>query len=252
MRNTLIIILITILATVSLLAESNTDTFKKANDLYSDGKYSQALELYSQLEKNGIESADLYYNMGNCYYRLRKIPETILYFEKAAKLSPGDEDIDFNRNVAMLRTIDKIPPVPKFFLTEWLESFIGMMSSTGWAVSAVIFIWLAFLMLVGFMFIWSPAIKKILFAGAFMMIVLFGISTYLGYQSNQIENDNSGGVVFAVNVYVKSSPDENSTDLFILHEGAKVKVLDKVNEWLKIKLANGDVGWLPSDAIKSI
>jgi tetratricopeptide (TPR) repeat protein len=224
--------------------------FEHANQLHINKDYTSAIEEYRRLLDNGFESADIYYNLANSYYRLRKTADVIYYYEKARKLNPEDGDIEFNLNVANLRVVDKFKVVPKFFLTEWYENLVNMFSSDSWALWSVITIWLAMLFLVGFLFVWNLRLKKTLFATALLMIIIFVSSLFFTFDRLGRENARNEAIIFSPSVYVKSSPDDKSTDLFILHEGTKVKIKDKIGDWLEITLPNGNVGWMPERYLK--
>ncbi len=228
------------------------DKFSRANELYSNGDYSKAVELYTEIEDNGYISPELYYNMGNAYFKMREIAPAILYYERAKRLAPQDEDIRFNLKIAELRTVDKIEPVPKFFLTKWIDTLISQYNSSGWAAIAVILSWLTFGSLAIFYFLGSSFFKKFFFAIGILFFVLTITSFIFAYQKYEIETSDDSAIIFSPSVYVKSSPDKSGKNLFILHEGTKVEIRDEVGEWKKIRLADGNIGWLPADAVEII
>jgi tetratricopeptide (TPR) repeat protein len=228
------------------------ETFQQGNEAYQSGDYLKAIEYYNQIIDNGYKTPELFYNLGNAYYKLKNIPNAILNYERALKLAPDDEDIQFNIRLANLQTLDKIEPLPKVFYQEWWESLSGWHSSGTWSVLMVIFIWLTFIGLAGFLLLYSPFKRKISF---FILILsfVFAVLSYIFAETNYAEETSKdSAIIFSESVYVKSSPDAESTDLFILHEGTKVEVLDEVGTWSKIKLANGNVGWLPQNTIEII
>ncbi len=194
----------------------------------------------------------MYYNLGNAYYRLKDVPNSILYYERAKLLAPGDEDINFNLNVANLRTVDKINKVPEFFLTAWFNGLRDSFPSKTWAIITIIFSWLTFISLALFFIFWKPFSRKILFALAVIFLIINIFSFIFAHQSYKKETSRDYAIIFAPSVFMKSSPDENSTKLVSLHEGTKVKILDEVVNWKKIRLADGNVGWLPDSAIEII
>jgi tetratricopeptide (TPR) repeat protein len=243
---------------LTVLVQSNAEefdarsVFEHANQLYINKDYTEAVKEYRKLIDNGYESADIFFNLANSYYRLRKTPEAIYYYEKAKKLNPDDDDINFNLNVANLRVVDKFKSIPKFFLTEWYENTVNMFSSNTWAIWALISVWAAMILLVAFLFVWNLKLKKSLFAGAILMIIVFVFSLFFTFDRMGKENAKNEAIIFSASVYVKSSPDDKSTDLFILHEGTKVKIKDKIGNWLEIMLPNGSVGWMPEKDLKII
>ncbi len=250
MRLVLILVLVFVSNIITARSDELTDIFEHANQLYIEKNYAAAVNEYQKLIDKGVQSAEVYYNLANAYYRLRQTAEAIYYYEKAKKVKPDDEDIQFNLNVANLRVVDKFPEVPKFFLTEWYEGLVNKTDSDTWALWSVISIWVAMILLIAFLFLWDPKLKKLFFAGAVLFVFIGIFSLFLTYARVKIETEVREAIVFAPSVYVKSSPEENSTDLFILHEGTKIKIQDKIGEWYEIKLPNGSIGWMPAKDLR--
>ncbi|TAL70078.1 MAG: tetratricopeptide repeat protein [Bacteroidetes bacterium] len=252
MRNKLSFLILFIVLTSSLFANEAIETFKKGNMLYQNGYYSRAALNYEKIINNGYENAELYYNLGNAYFRMNKIPNAIINYERALRLSPDDEDVIVNLNVANLRIIDKIEPVPKFFLVQWYDAIRNIFTSGNWAVIMIVSLWIVFISLGLFILFESTFIKKILFGTLVIAVFITIMSLIFSIQQSGIENSRNAAIVFEPTVYIKSSPDEDGKDLFILHEGTKVNILDAVGKWRKIKLANGNIGWLPSESVELI
>jgi len=252
MKYRLCVLIFLILITSSLFANEALETFKKGNMLYQNGYYSKAASNYEKIINNGYENAELYYNLGNAYFRMNKIPNSIINYERALRLSPDDEDIIVNLNVANLRIVDKIEPVPKFFLVQWYEVIRNLFTSGNWAVIQVVFLWVVFISLGVFVFLESPFIKKIIFGTLVISIFISVMSLIFAIQQSGYENSRNSAIVFEPTVYVKSSPEEDGKDLFILHEGTKVNIVDAVGKWRKIRLANGNIGWVPGEAVELI
>jgi tetratricopeptide (TPR) repeat protein len=253
----IIILIPLIMASFSVFtfAQQNTspsENFKKANEFYLKGNYTQAIDIYKGLISKGYESSDIYFNLANSYFKLKKISLSILYFEKAKKISPEDEDINYNLRVANLRVVDKIDPIPKFFLIQWYENLRDSFSSKSWSVFNIIFWWITLFSIAGFLVFWSPVMRRLFFGIA---VISFTITIFTFIFANQQygqENSKNTAIVFEPSVYIKNSPDDLATALFILHEGSKVQLLDKVNGWYKIRLANGNIGWLPESSVEVI
>jgi tetratricopeptide (TPR) repeat protein len=232
--------------------EEATLQFEQGNQFYRSGEYQKAIQMYEQLLQNGYESPALYYNLGNVYFKIQRFPNAILQYERAKRLSPDDEDVLHNLRLCNLRVIDKIEPVPQLFFIGWWKAFIDLFSSDGWAVMAIISLW--FTSVAGTVFIVgrTMVLRRIAF-----LISAIGIAAcvlgFLGtYERSHIEQNTKSAIVFAASVPVKSAPDAQSTDLFVLHEGVKVEFLDAVGEWRKIRLADGKVGWLTNESIEVI
>lgn len=226
--------------------------FTKANALYQSKGYDSAALTYQLLIDQKNIAPEVYYNLGNCYYKTGNIARAILNYERALKFKPGDEDINFNIRVAQLKTVDKIETVPEMFYLRWLSRFSGFLSTDQWAYLMLAFAWCICLSLTVYLLSMYSWIKRMAFMLSIIFLFLTLCSWYitqLSYVSSQVEKN---AIVMSVSVYVKSSPGETNTDLFLLHEGIKVQLLDSYEDWLKIRIANGSVGWLKRADVEEI
>jgi tetratricopeptide (TPR) repeat protein len=247
-----VLLLFILISFQSLFGQEATLQFEQANKLYRDGEYEQAVTSYEQIVNNGYEHASLYYNLGNAYFKLKNIPAAILNYERAKRLAPHDEDILYNLRLANIRVIDKIEPVPQFFFVDWWHSFMGMFSSGVWAFIAIIMLWCAAGAGIAVRFVKSAIMQRVCF-GLCVVSMLVSIAGFAGVaEQYQHEHNDRTAVVFSQSVSIKSSPDAQSTDLFVLHEGVKVDLLDAVGEWRKIRLADGKIGWLTAADLQVI
>jgi len=247
-----IFIIIITLAFANINAKTPEAKLEEANALYSKGKYEDALDLYNDLYHQGYSSLELNYNLGNSYFKLNKIPDAILFYERAKRLAPDDEDLNFNLKVANLKIVDRINTVPKLFFIDWYNSISSMNSSATWSYLIIVFSWLTFIFLAGYFLIWNIAIRKISFFASAVSVIVAIFCIIFALEQSGKEQAKDEAIIFAPSVYIKSSPDKESTDLFILHEGTKVKILDEVGIWKKIKIADGNIGWLPAKTIEII
>jgi tetratricopeptide (TPR) repeat protein len=251
MRKIYLLVFLFLCINISFAAAEN-DLITKANRFYQAGNFDKAVELYRQVVSSGYESPVLYYNLGNSYYRLGKIGYAILNYERAAKLSPGDEDITHNLALANSRIVDKIDIVPPFFLVRWWEHLLASFSISGWTYTAYFFYILILLSIGLFFFTKSPFRQKLsLYSAAAFIIILIFISSLLSIRLSR-ELNFKNGVVIEQAVNAKLSPDDKSPDAFVLHEGLKVRLEDKVNDWVRIRLGDGKVGWLPEKVLQTI
>lgn len=224
----------------------------KANKAYSTGDFTKAAELYKSVVDAGYESADLYYNLGNAFFKQQDYPNAILFYERARKLDPANEDIDFNLNVANTKISDKIEPVPELFYKRWFKGLVLLFPVDSWALLAVLLLGSA---VAGFIFYLVTRIllvRKIGFWAGIFLTVLSLLCLLFSWSGNRYLSSTEAGIIFTPTVTVKSSPDDNSTDLFVVHEGTKVLLLDNINGWYEIKIANGSVGWLPNSTLVKI
>ncbi len=228
------------------------EAFALANELYLEGRFEDAILVYEQIIKSGLHSPELYYNLGNAWYRSNRIPHAILNYERAALLSPGDDDIRFNLELARSHLRDRIEELPGFFLNRWWRGVRDIMSTPGWAVLSISAFTGMLVFMAVFLMVSSKTIKQIFFWFSILIFLVSVLSFSLGLdQRNYIKNYN-GAIVFAQSVSVKSSPDVNSTDLFIIHEGTKVWVEETIGDWYAVRLSDGNKGWLKKETVKVI
>lgn len=228
------------------------ESLTKANEAYAQEDYIKAIELYEQTAREHGVSSDLYYNLGNAYYKHNEFAKAILNYERALLLNPGNEDARFNLDMANTHIVDKIDPVGRFFLSVWIDSMRSYLSSNTWAVIGII----AFFLFIGgcylYLFTRSVPLKKIGFFGGIVVLLIAIMANCFAWGLNEKKEIRNEAIVFDATVSVKSSPAESGTDLFVLHEGTKVVVLSKVGEWSEVKISDGNRGWLPSAAIEII
>lgn len=243
--------LLFLLIAASLLANNN-QLFDSANTYYSAGDFEKAIGLYEEILSKGFSSPELYYNLGNAYYRSNSLSGAILNFERALRMSPGDGDIQFNLEIARTYLVDRIEEIPPFFLKKWIQSISSLLTSDGWAWLSV----LSFCFILAFsaLFIFSRSlfVRKIVFAIAVVLLFLSSAGFYLSWeQKRRIQSPNEA-IITASMVVIKSSPDENATDLFILHEGTKVFIRERLGQWIEISLLDGKKGWVREQAFEII
>ena len=226
--------------------------FQKGNEHYLKGEYQETIRIFQSIVEKGYQGKSLYYNLGNAYFRIGKIGLAILYYEKAKKISPSDEDVNYNLAFANSKIADKIETLPKFFIFDWWENALALFSISGWTYAAYLF-YLFILGAVGYYyFAGSLKGQRIAFyTGIISTFFLVLTIVLLAVNLNRELNYKFGIVVDPV-VVVKFSPDQNSKDAFIVHEGLKVQAEDNVNAWIKIKLIDGKGGWLKNNYLKII
>jgi len=241
-----------VIACSVVVSSQAEDTLQKGNTYYKEGAYDKAIEEYKKLVDEGYIGTSLFYNLGNANYRIGKIGYAILYYEKALALSPSDEDVKHNLDFAHLSTVDRIQPLPRFFLFDWWEALLGLFSDNGWAY--IVFVLYLFVILLAGAYSYSRSIKqqKIFFFSAIAGVFLLAFSiSLLVIKVNRGATLKSGVIVEQV-VTVKFSPDPQSTDAFVIHEGLKVNLEDQLESWVKIRLADGKVGWVLEENIERI
>lgn len=244
--------LLIILSYSCIKANPYIDSVSKANQLYQEGKYNEAIKIYEIVVNSGFEADDLYYNLGNAYFKNKDLPHAIWYYEKALKLNPSHAEAKFNLNVANARIIDKIEPLPEVFYMRWWKTLINLFSLKTWAF-LIIFNLIIILGFIGwYLFSKRATTKRITFFTALFMFCLLIANFIFAYGQLHQHRNSSTAIVFTPSVTAKSSPDEKSIDLFVIHEGTKVWLLDKIGDWLEIKIANGNRGWIKLKHVKEI
>lgn len=217
---------------------------KAAETAYTAEQYDKAIELYESVLKNYGDSYELFYNLGNAYYKDGKIAYAILNYERALLIKPGDGDIRFNLELAKQQTVDKIEPMQDFFLKSWFRSVQNLIGVDSWATVGIVCFVLFICCLVLFFFSKWMRLKKLgFYFGIILFIVVIFANVFAYNQKNELLN-RRGAIVFAPTVTVKSSPDNSGTELFVLHEGTKVFIRGSVGDWHEIATEDGNVGWM--------
>ena len=219
---------------------------------YIKNDYKSAIQIYEALLEKG-EAAEVYYNLGNCYYKTNDIAKSILNYERALLLDPGNTDIRVNLEMARAKTVDKITPIPDIFFVAWIKSLINCLSVDAWAKCGILFFILFLVAVALFFFSKQASLKKGGFIGGIVFLILVVLSNvFSSYQKAVLVNRNAA-IVLVPSVTVRSTPSESGTSLFILHEGSKVELKDNsMREWKEIRLEDGKVGWVPTSSIEVI
>lgn len=248
----LIYLLVCLFTFQTLFAADRDSLWVRANDAYSLGEYQNALDIYSQIEQQGYVSAKLWYNMANAYYKLQEDGKAILYYEKALKLDPANADVKNNLEIARLKILDKIEVVPEFILTTWAKDLRNMMSSDQWAWFGVVMLVATALLLLVFRHAPKISQRKVAFSLACVTVLVVLVAFIFSINLRVNVQDNGNAVVLVPVSNVKSAPNSTGGNLFILHEGTKVEVLEQVGQWSKIELSDGRQGWMLSKDFETI
>ncbi len=231
---------------------ANAITKQNADDEYAKGNYQQAIKDYQEILKAGV-SSEIYYNLGNAYYRTDNITQALLAYERALQLSPGDNDIRFNLQYARSKTIDKITPETEMFFVTWYNSLVNFTSVDRWANTAIVSIVMALLLILVFLFAPQMWARKSGFYGSAVFLLLFAFANLFAFQQKHEFETKQGAIVIAPTVNVKKTPAASGTDVFVIHEGTRVDITDRcMKQWRGVKLADGREGWLKTSQIEEI
>ena len=248
----LLLFMVISLSSFLLPLTSHAATKAQADSAYQQEQYQKAAQMYEQLLKRG-ESVDLYYNLGNAYYRMDDITHAVLAYERALLLSPGDADVRFNLQMARSKTIDKIVPESEMFFVTWYRSLVRLMSVDAWARTAIVALLSAMLLILVYLFAQRIWLRKVGFFGGVLFFVVFLAANIFGFQLQQSLLHRTGAIIIRSAVPVKSTPSQNGTDLFILHEGTRVNIIDDTMKgWREIRVADGKSGWVEVKEIEVI
>lgn len=251
-------VMVLLLLAMPFAAQAQEDSYvdslwNAANAAYAEGRWEAAVSGYEMISDMGLESAALYCNTGNAYAKSGNVPFAILYYERALKIDPSYEDAAYNLVLMNNRIQDRIDPVPEFFLTKWMKDISYLMDSNAWAIAALVLLGLTLAMFLLFLLAPSVAGRRAGFFTGLVLLVFMCFSLGFSVSQKKACMNADKAIVTRPVVSVKSSPSaEASKDLFILHEGTKVTVLDQVGTWNNISLADGRQGWLPAAAMERI
>ena len=224
----------------------------EGNRHYMNREYKEATDCYSKVISEGYESADLYYNLGNSCYKQNNYSKAILYYEKALLLRPDDDDARQNLALANARIVDKIDTIPEFFLSRWIHYVQGLFSPDAWAVISMVLFTLALAAFLWFVITPRYELKRLSFTAG-VLLLLLSVAGLLSMRSRGKDIMKSNAAIIMVSsVNARSSPDEQSTNIFVLHEGTKVIMIDSVQDWKEIRIPDGNRGWVPETALEEI
>ncbi|QTD36189.1 tetratricopeptide repeat protein [Polaribacter batillariae] len=246
-------ILFLLLIIASSANAQNVDSlFVTANENYKNGQFEEAIKKYKKIESKNVISSELYYNLGNAYYKLNKVGPTIFYYEKALKIDPLNEDVKNNLIFAKRLALDNIEEVPKTVLQKFNANYLQKLSYNQWAIIVVVLSFVASLLFLLFYFAHTPSKKRIYFTTSIISFILLIATIFITYNQYKQAKNIKEAIIFAEKTEVRNAPTLNSEEVFTLHEGTKVYVLDAVDNWKKIKLADGKLGWIISSEIKML
>ncbi|HLN19572.1 MAG TPA: hypothetical protein VK213_00675 [Bacteroidales bacterium] len=254
MKNILrsVIIAISLLVSSAYTYSQSTAEFEKGASFYTDGNYKEALNTWLSIYNSGHHSANLDYNIGNAYFKLGDIPNSILFFERAYLLDPADENINYNLQIARSMTVDKFQEIPELFFIKWFNLISLSIGSNTWAIISIssFLLCLAFLSLFIYSSVYSRKVAGFWLAIAFFIFSVSAI--FFSWQNRTLVHDSHKAIITVPQINGKSSPDVSGTDLFIIHEGTKVTTGEKVGEWIEITLSDGNKGWIPAGSLNII
>lgn len=245
-------VIVLLLTALSAHAQSPEQVFQKGNGFYQQGNYAAAIECYESILKTGVTGGALSFNLGNAYYKQGNMGRAILHYERAMRLMPGDDDLMHNLQLANLLIVDKIDATPRLFIWDMWDGIKAWFSLSGitWGVYALLLLTAGAVVLV--ILARRYAVRKIGMIAAMSVGLVLLCAVAILVDKARDANRSDEAVVLATITTIKNSPDAKSSDAFVLHAGVKVRITDSVNEWVKIRLADGKVGWMERGAAEEI
>ena len=231
---------------------SPDELWNRANTAYINGDYHGAVEYYEEILSRGLSSVRLCYNLANSYFKEDRLGKAILFYHRALRMAPGNDDVRYNLQVAEARAKDKIELIPEFFLTKWMRDVRHTMSCTAWSLLSLVVLLCALGLFLLYLLASRLSLRKAGFYGTLVAVVLFVASSWFALGERREMLDDTQAVVMSTSTAVKSSPDKSATDLFVLHEGTLVEISDRLDGWCEVTIADGKKGWLESKTIETI
>ena len=240
------------LAIATIGGGQDQDNFDKATTLYQKGDYTQAAAVYSSILKSGKESSALYYNLGNTYYKLNNVPESIYYYEKALQLDPENADAKNNLIFANQMKVDAITPLPKTWVRQLSDGIVGLFSAHTWAVLSIIGVFAFVLSFLLYYFVERTALKRTFFS-LMLVFLFFAIGSYtLAHFCHKQVSQTQYAILFDKTIRVFSDANAYSSEVMQLHEGTKVEIIEDAKDWVKIRLVNGKTGWTKVSCLRKL
>jgi len=244
----LLVLVMTFFGTATLQAQENEQLlFDEANAAYNNGDFEAAIDGYTKIEDFGKESAKLFFNKANAYYKLKNYPMSILYYEKALALDPNNEDIKANLQIANLTKVDKIEPLPQSIVSKGWDAVKSWLSPDAWAWLSVALLSVVLIFLFVFFVSRSMAARKAGFYVSLVFVVAFVLSVVIAAQSRHDYLTRDEAIITTPTVTMMSAPTKSGEELLVLHEGTKLEIVDRVDDWNKVKLPDGNIGWIKAE-----
>lgn len=237
------LIIIFIIFSQAIFADEKT--FEKGNNKYNTGEYSKAISIYESILDNNFISAEIYYNLGNCYFKKNDWKNAIWYYEKSLELKK-DKKTKKNLELSQLNIKDKIEPIPEIFYIKWWKSFVSLYSLKTWQISTIVFFWI--LLLINLLKFLKRTEINLLKNYIITLCFLLSLITYSSYYFN----NKNFAIIFSNSTIVNSAPSTESTSLFTLHAGSKIEIIDRIDGWINIKIQSGNSGWIEAEKCKNL
>ena len=226
--------------------------FQSGTTLYNLGDYSGALEIWQDIVDSGVYSPALYYNMGNAAFKSGQTAYSILWYEKALLMKPFQEDVKYNLEIARSYVTDRFDIIPELFVVRWFRMVSLVLDSNGWMILSITLFALSLSLLLWWLFSRNISVKRKALATGVFSLSLALLSLGLYYGNRAVTVKKRAAVILSPVETGMSSPGTGGKELFVIHEGTKVKIEEEAGEWLRIRLPDGNVGWITSNGVAKI
>ncbi len=235
-----------------LSAQDGKALLQQAADAYANGDYQAAASQYEQILASGQHAFEVYYNLGNAYFKNNQIAPAILNYERAARLNPTDADLQHNLAMAKSRTVDKVDmlAVPEF--VSGYKSFVNATPADRWGAWSIAAFVLMLLAIASFLYLTTRWMKQVMLGSGVLLALLAAIFFLFGWQQTKWLNSRKEAIIFQPSITVTSTPDNTGEELFVLHEGTKVRIVERFRDWVRIRIGDGNTGWVPEKAAEEI
>ena len=250
MKKYLFIVLILCIKT--LTAQDSKALLQQAADAYSNNDYPSAIQQYEQILANGEHAFEVYYNLANAYFKDNQIAPAILNYERANRLNPADADLQHNLRMAQSRTVDKINMIPVPELVTGYKSFVNSTPADTWGTFSLMIFVLALIGIAAFLYLNQKWMKQLALGLGGVLLLLSFLFFFLGWQQSNWLSNQKEAVIFQPSITVTSTPNDSGEELFVLHEGTKVRIVERFKEWVRVRIGDGNMGWMPRTAVKEI
>ncbi len=251
MKN-LVALLFLILASSFFVKADSKDLFEKGNQFYEAEKYPEALDAYRGLANQGFDGFNLQFNIGNTYYKMKEIPKAILHYEKALKIDPSNKDVQHNLKLAYAKTTDKIEPNKDLIFNRMWHNTINLFNANGWSWIGILGLFISLVLILIYLFFSNLSLRRLGFFTGVCVFIVSIACLFLAYQQNNYSNSSKSAIIFTPTLSIKSAPGNGGSVLFVLHEGTKVKLLEKSDEWQNVEIPNGNKGWVKVSDLEEI
>ena len=236
----------------TIAAQDGNILLQQAADAYTNGDYPAAIQQYEQILANGEHAFEVYYNLANAYFKDNQIAPAILNYERANRLDPADADLQHNLRMAQSRTVDNINMIPVPELVTGYKSFVNSTPADRWGAFSLVAFVLALIGIAAFLYLGQRWMKQMAVGSGVVLLLLSLFFFFLGWQQSNWLNSQKEAVIFQSSITVSSTPNDSGEELFVLHEGTKVRIVERFREWVRVRIGDGNMGWMPGKAVREI